>query len=75
MTGGTEKLNRGQMSSLRDGCKGLTCAQVKGKDEISCLELRGGRWDKRTGNDERTEKEGMDGKGDSRWEKQLHLYI
>lgn len=42
MTGGTERLNRGQMSILRDGCKGLTCAQVKGKDEISCLELRGG---------------------------------
>lgn len=29
----------------------------------------------RTGNDEKTEKGGMDGKGDSRWEKQLHLYI
>lgn len=73
MTGGTERLNRGQMSSLRDGCKGLTCAQVKGKDEISFLELGG--MGQRTGNDEKTEKGWMDGKRDSRWEKQLHLYI
>lgn len=56
-------MNRVQRSRLRDGCEGLTCAWVRGKDEIRCLEMRK-EMDKRNGNDEKMLEEGMK-EGDS----------